>query len=1131
MAPTNSKCNVTATIDCKTANGVECDQLTFPDGTCSVGEGQLDVLKFRYVPCTCDESQNKQSGVVTCTDLEPINPDVDVIVTCSNGEGTSMTVDPIVVPSGETFTVTNPTGESLPSIVYCEISAPAGVFVQETSIATAVTLNPKDKFGSFTLEACDEVTCIEELCYVYNISNIGSSDMDITKIERYYNGEVIDMLPFITENPLKPGDTVSVEEKVTVDICRELTSCVDVDVEADPENGEDCQANATHKFQISTPAPSPAPTASPTDSPTFRPTSSPTSFPTETPTGRRTLRPTLSPTASPTNEQCNVTTSIDCKTTSGINCDELSRPVGTCADGTTIDVITFQYLPCTCDESRNGQDGPVPTCFDRSSFDLENSARMSCTDAGGEQLVVEPSIVPQNLTFTVTSPSGNPLPDFINCAITSLDGILVQENIIDTSGSVTLNLNDKFGGLTVKSCDELTCFERLCYLYSFSNDGTSDMEITVVERYFNGVIGDLLPFVPTNPLAPGDTALIEEKTTIDLCEERTYCVDLDVEASPENGEGCQSNGTYKFEIVAPPTPRPTLPPLEPILPPSSAPTSPCTIEFNSTCIPPAGADDCRAIPPAVQQCEGRPLKMGMLYNGGDCSQSFNIQEEDKFTCEDIGNGPPTIDGEQSYIVVIAKKDPDIVYHSDWVEVGSMYYLSDNDERFEADQNITIYSSDVLTPANTLQKVLYHSSCSQNLFLKDRFGASQLVEWFNEEQGLISCFANATFDLVVTIPLDIRGDSITLASLISITSWGVFNLTDEVFGLTLSPGDSVEASFSVTLDLTTRQQYSLLTEIIGTTDTGAECRGVDFYAFVAGNPLPPGVPTVTPTLEPTTSLPPTPDPLTTACSLVAEIRCSVANNVIQEAGLKACLELSPPEFSVCDTGGRAEQLRFLYSPRPCDGSNTTTKEFKCRNENGGPTTSDATIKFQGDKKDDPILFNAKVGPGEVIIIDNAPNGGELPDKIKIDITNDSGTRVQSMEYMTKCDDKNDISLLTFYGSLQLTAFENTELGYQSAIEYVEESFVARNAGLLPAFLEWTNSSSTQFGDNEGLVAPPGTELAARGEISFQFGPAPINLYQSNGQTFTSRLSVSGSGAASGLDCQDSDGFEFTVGGRR
>ena len=43
----------------------------------------------------------------------------------------------------------------------------------------------------------------------------------------------------------------------------------------------------------------------------------------------------------------------------------------------------------------------------------------------------------------------------------------------------------------------------------------------------------------------------------------------------------------------------------------------------------------------------------MLYNGGGCEQSDNTQEL-KFTCVDMGPGPPINEGDESYIVVTGK---------------------------------------------------------------------------------------------------------------------------------------------------------------------------------------------------------------------------------------------------------------------------------------------------------------------------------------------------------------------------------------------------------------------------------------------------------------------------------------------
>ena len=58
----------------------------------------------------------------------------------------------------------------------------------------------KDKFGSLELEACvdstgDGADCITTLCYLYVLDNIGTSDMDITELERTRDGVTENLFP------------------------------------------------------------------------------------------------------------------------------------------------------------------------------------------------------------------------------------------------------------------------------------------------------------------------------------------------------------------------------------------------------------------------------------------------------------------------------------------------------------------------------------------------------------------------------------------------------------------------------------------------------------------------------------------------------------------------------------------------------------------------------------------------------------------------------------------------------------------------------------------------------------------------------------------------------------------------
>ena len=181
-------------------------------------------------------------------------------------------------------------------------------------------------------------------------------------------------------------------------------------------------------------------------------------------------------------------------------------------------------------------------------------------------------------------------------------------------------------------------------------------------------------------------------------------------------------------------------------------------------------------------------------------------------------------------------------------------------------------NEIVQPQNILQTLVYHSSCSQNLFLKDRFGSVQLVVFVNEDQGTVTCFQNATLTFDIDVPVDIEGGSAELTALNVISNVGIFDLSDQVAGVIVTPEMPFQATATITMDLTVRQKYTALSTIIGRTDEGKGCFGTDFFEFEAGNPLPPIFPTLAPSAAPTISPFPTPDPETAPCNLRADIEC-------------------------------------------------------------------------------------------------------------------------------------------------------------------------------------------------------------------------------------------------------------------
>lgn len=270
----------------------------------------------------------------------------------------------------------------------------------------------------------------------------------------------------------------------------------------------------------------------------------------------------------------------------------------------------------------------------------------------------------------------------------------------------------------------------------------------------------------------------------------------------------------------------------------------CELDIGIVCALSSGAS-CDVATPNVVSCIGRPTMVGMLYNGGDCSQSFNEQDDGTFLCQDFQGGPPNTEGSLAWIVVTAIWDETTVYFRGPVAVGETFRLEDQGDpgaKFEADQTISIYRDSNESQSDLLQLIDYPSSCSQNLNLKNKFGAVQIIEWYNEEQGLVTCFSNISYDLIINIPLTISGDSLNLESLAIRTNFdGTKNLTLFVNGLTVPAGGSLNVELDVSINLAVRKYYTFLTSTTGRTNTGVFCSGVSYDSFPIGFPNAPDFP--------------------------------------------------------------------------------------------------------------------------------------------------------------------------------------------------------------------------------------------------------------------------------------------------
>jgi len=187
----------------------------------------------------------------------------------------------------------------------------------------------------------------------------------------------------------------------------------------------------------------------------------------------------------------------------------------------------------------------------------------------------------------------------------------------------------------------------------------------------------------------------------------------------------------------------------------------------------------------------------------------------------------------------SKRDSSVVFHSGWVDVGSTYYLKDREERFSADMIIKIFNSEDTRESSLLQVVNFHSSCSSKLHLKDRFGASQVVEWTNEKQGRVLSFVDITFDVSLTLPEIIPIDFMTMVSFVSSISTSEYSakgITDQILEISVA-GESTPVAttnFTTTIDLTQNQTYEVYTMIDGLSiNQGVQCQGYNIYQFSTG----------------------------------------------------------------------------------------------------------------------------------------------------------------------------------------------------------------------------------------------------------------------------------------------------------
>lgn len=1122
-----------ATITCFDIRGVPCSELLLPSGTCSIGE-QIVALTFTIVASTCDESRTSQDDNFVCQDLGslPQQEGAIVVVSCQDLSGAELFND--TVPVGATVTVRDNGASGLPQAITCVIADDsAGSQIQTITFDTSgsVDLVLNDKFGMMELMSCDVLgqplqSCMVPVVYTYELENIDALEVNVTSLIRTRNGEEADLTESIEPfNPLFPGDTVSTTETDEFNLCVDGLYETTIIAQATQLTGTFCEFAATYDIAI--------------------------------------------------NSQCRIDIDIDCTSQDGTSCSQLPLLDTECSD--EVESVTFKYLSSPCGSNNLGNSS---SCEDFNGGLVGGQIIVSCTGLDGV-VIGTPSIVVNGGLFTIDLSGVS--SSLLTCNLSSLSGTTLQIVTLDVSEGASLSLTDRIGGLVVDGCKDATGVELSCtmasaWTFEVTNIGSNNLNLTNIEIVRGSVTVDLSDQVGIS-MSPLDSINAYYEEILDRC------TSLSTTTARVLGEVsgeilCSSEEVYEFESMsgtfAPSSspitvsePEPTMSPAptptsggatslpvpsvaptqnpdvstfsptvsptestltEPSLAPSQStenstdpPTETClTVEIG--CLPPFEGANCNDIPALTIECEEPPSEMVMRYNGGDCSGSFNIQPDTLFSCADFEDGPSLESGTVSYVTVSGVGENQEEYFAGFVAVGEDFTMIAQVE-VAANINILIYDpagstnpDEIISSDGLLQNITMHTSCTDYLFLKDRFGAVQLVEFANQRQGRVTSLQTITLTYTISLPdgvdetVNLTG--LTVTSNIEVSEGETQDLSQAVVGNFVAGNKTVTVEEQYQIDLTQRKRYTTSAVVVGQADDGKLCSGKDNYQFTAGNPLPPIFPTVSPSSPPTITAFPTPDPFNSTCEVEATITCALTNG-------RRC-NLQSPAGSTC-IGSDASLLQFMYAPESlCNGNNTSTN-FLCDDLNpdvGRP--QDVFIRIG--RGDEDRWFSDIVSTGQVIDVP-IPVGEAIRIEISTVDAGGPGVTLQESRMSVACTPESALTLLSYFGNLQLVGYQNLELGLQQVFANIAITYTAANGGNLDMELFGAFGSSPFTGFQEFLG--PESQTLSRDESASFVEEFTLNLAATTGSEFQFTFLAQARGSISQVGCDDTAAFTLTI----
>jgi hypothetical protein len=281
----------------------------------------------------------------------------------------------------------------------------------------------------------------------------------------------------------------------------------------------------------------------------------------------------------------------------------------------------------------------------------------------------------------------------------------------------------------------------------------------------------------------------------------------------------------------------------------------CFTHVSVECIPPIDPADpegerfenCDSINVAPTECTERVTLLSFRYYGGDCSSSNNIQDPNTFRCDDFFGGPPDEDevGGEPYLIITDSNGLGLTYYDGPIVVGDEFNISNivPDTFIAPNVNASIYNGEP-SFENLRQTMVFNTACTEVTFLKDRYGALELIGFANPSQGYHTSIVPVSFN--ITILNIAEGFNTSIDALSSVTTFpppnDFLNFTERVVGKVLGPGEQFSVSSNaIKIDLSIPNLYIVYTTAItsirssseGLSLTGFSCLSRSSTNFTAG----------------------------------------------------------------------------------------------------------------------------------------------------------------------------------------------------------------------------------------------------------------------------------------------------------